>query len=113
MSERIPKFLIMDIIGCIHNIMEYTKEYSYDSFTKDSKTIDAVIRNIEVMGEATNRIPEHFINQHEEVPWNLIISTRNRLIHGYDSVDNKIIWDIIVFHLPSLKNTLESLLEKL
>ena len=109
MSERIPKYLLMDMIGCIDNIHNYCLDYDFNRFDADSKTVDAVIRNIEVMGESVKRLPEYFINDHPEIPWNFIIGTRNRLIHGYDSVDSKILWDILKNNLPELKIRLESL----
>ena len=75
--------------------------------------VDAIIRNIEVMGEAANRLPDNFMQEFPEINWSKIIATRNRLIHGYDSIENKVIWDIIVNDIPNLKIQIEKLLEQL
>ena len=113
MSERIPKFLIMDMMECTVRIIEYTKNYSFNQFVKDTKTYDAVIRNIEVLGEAANRMPEEFVHGHGEIEWNKIIATRNRIIHGYDSIDDNIVWNVVVNEIPDLKLKLEKLLARI
>jgi uncharacterized protein with HEPN domain len=110
MSEFIPEFMIRDILDCIRKIQSFTKDHDFYSFVKDEKTIDAVLRNIEVIGEAVNRIPDYFINEHPEVNWRIIVNTRNRLIHGYDSIDYNIIWEIISNKIPELRAQLEKLL---
>jgi uncharacterized protein with HEPN domain len=65
------------------------------------------------MGEAVNRLPEYFVSDHQEIPWSKIISARNALIHGYDQIDDKIVWNIAVNILPALKTKLEELIAKL
>ena len=65
------------------------------------------------MGEAANRLPDNFMQEFPEINWSKIIATRNRLIHGYDSIENKVIWDIIVNDIPNLKIQIEKLLEQL
>jgi uncharacterized protein with HEPN domain len=85
MSERIPELLIKDILNCIEKVISFTRGYDFNSFSNDERTVDAVIRNIEVMGEAANKLPDSFLNNYPEISWNTIIATRNRLIHGYDN----------------------------
>ncbi|HSY77347.1 MAG TPA: HepT-like ribonuclease domain-containing protein, partial [Bacteroidia bacterium] len=80
-------------------------------FLADSKTREAVYRNIEVMGEAANRMPEEYMIEHSEIEWHKIISTRNIIIHSYDEIDDRIIWNIIQNSLPGLKAKLELLLK--
>ena len=113
MSERIPRFLVMDMIDCVGKILEFIKDHSFEKFIADKRTYDAVIRNLEILGEAANRMPDYFMNEHVEIEWNKIIGTRNRIIHGYDSIDDKIIWDIVKNDLPNLKSKLESLLSRI
>ena len=67
MSKRQPNLLIEDIIDSSHKILEYTSGMSFEEFTSDSKTIDAVIRNFEIIGEAANRLPEEFKHEHTNV----------------------------------------------
>jgi len=91
MSKRITSVLIEDLLECISKILDYTKGMTYEDFLKDSKTREAVYRNFEVMGEAANRLPEYYLNDHPEVEWHKIIAARNVIIHHYDEIDDKII----------------------
>ncbi|HTB07568.1 MAG TPA: DUF86 domain-containing protein [Bacteroidia bacterium] len=113
MSERIPSIILEDILECIEKILTYTKGLSFDEFLKDSKTREAVYRNLEVMGEAANRMPDDFIENHPEIEWYKIISTRHIIIHGYDEIDDRIIWNIMRNSLPVLQAKLRTLLKTL
>ncbi len=112
MSKREPRIILEDILDCAGKILAYTKEMQYLEFLNDSKTREAVYRNFEVMGEAANRMPENFMDANPEIEWHKIISTRNRIIHSYDEIDDMIIWNIIQNTLPGLKTMLEDLLKK-
>ena len=83
MSKREPLLLIEDIIDSGNKILEYTDTLSFEAFTKDSKTIDAVIRNFEIIGEAANRLPEDFKENHTQIDWLRIRGFRNRIVHDY------------------------------
>ena len=72
----------------------------------------ALVRLLEIIGEAAARIPKTECAQYPDIPWPQIISLRNRLIHGYDAVDNDILWQIVTHDLPPLITTLEAILEK-
>ncbi len=91
----------------------YLQGVDWDDFQNDLKTIDAVVRNIEVIGEAATNLAEEFRARHSQVAWRKIIATRNRIIHGYASVDLEIIWDIAQNDLPILKKQIEEILENL
>ena len=78
---------IMHILESITLIEQYTEDLSFEEFEKDRKTIDAVIRNFEIIGEASNKLPEVFRKKYSEVPWRSIIGLRNVLIHDYFGVD--------------------------
>ena len=72
----------------------------------------AAVRLLEIVGEAASRVPKEERSLHPEIPWSQIIGMRNRLIHGYDMVDNDILWQILVHDLPSLVAALEAILEQ-
>ena len=91
MSKREPKLLIEDIIDSGNKILLYTAGLSFDDFTADSKTIDAVVRNFEIIGEAANRLPDEFKDQHTQIDWQRIRGFRNRIVHDYFGIDYSIV----------------------
>src|SRR3990172_13339868 len=95
MSKRSAELLINDILEAAAKIQKYTKKYSFQKFSADEKTIDAVIRNFEIIGEAANRLPESFRDKHGTTEWHRIIGFRNRIVHDYMGVDLNIVWDIM------------------
>ncbi len=78
----------------------------------DPKTQDAVIRNIEIIGEAVKRLSAATREAHPEVPWSKIAGTRDRIIHGYFNVDLDIIWDVVETELPSLRERIVTIVKK-
>ena len=94
MSKRTPHLLIQDMLDSANKILEYTKGLSYDDFTADSKTVDAVIRNFEIIGEAASRLPEDFRTLHPSIDWTRIRGFRNRIVHDYFGIDYSIVWQI-------------------
>jgi uncharacterized protein with HEPN domain len=110
MSERDPSLLIEDIIDSAKKILNYTKNLSFDDFSNDSKTIDAVIRNFEIIGEAANRLPESFKDEHPTIDWHRIRGFRNRIVHHYFGIDYSIVWQIKESFLPELILNMELLL---
>ena len=94
MSKRIPTLLIADILESCHKILQYTEGLTYDDFLKDSRTIDAVIRNFEIIGEAANRLPEEFKEKYPLIDWHRIRGFRNRIVHDYMGIDFGIVWEI-------------------
>lgn len=94
MSKRNPALLINDILESCNKILQYTSSMSFEEFSKDSKTIDAVIRNFEIIGEAANRLPEEFKENHSAIDWYRIRGFRNRIVHDYMGIDFGIVWDI-------------------
>ena len=109
MSKRTPLLLIADIIDSGQKILTYTANLTFDQFTADSKTIDAVIRNFEVIGEAANRLPEDFKDNHPDIELNRIRGFRNRIVHDYSGIDYEIVWQIKETFLPQMINKLEGL----
>ncbi len=109
MSKRDPKLLLADILEAVGKIKTYTAGLTYDSFIKDSKTQDAVIRNFEIIGEAANRLPDEFKDQHQTINWFRIIGFRNRIVHDYMGVDHKIVWTIIEKDIDQLAADIENI----
>lgn len=112
MSKREPKLLLSDIRDSIEKIKSYTKGQSFDTFIEDSKTLDAVIRNFEIIGEAANRLPEDFKDAHKGVNWFRIRGFRNRIVHDYMGIDFQIVWTIIEKDLDELSNEIITLIEE-
>ena len=81
MSKREPSLLLNDIVESSFKILNYTDGMTFESFLQDPKTIDAVIRNFEIIGEAANRLPEAFKENHPDIDWFKIRGFRNRIVH--------------------------------
>ena len=113
MSSRDPKLLLSDILSSIEKIKSYTVGYTFISFLEDSKTIDAVIRNFEIIGEAANRLPEDFKDSHEGINWFRIRGFRNRIVHDYMGIDFQIVWTIIDKDLDKLSEDLTKIIKTL
>jgi uncharacterized protein with HEPN domain len=109
MSKRDPSLLIEDIIDSASKILDYTKDLSFEEFANDTKTIDAVIRNFEIIGEAANRLPEDFKDKHSAIDWHRIRGFRNRIVHDYFGIDYSIVWEIKDSYLAALISTLKML----
>ncbi len=93
-------------------ISEYIEGYSYDEFRIDYKTVDAVIRNFEIIGEAAGKIPLKLKEKYRNVPWTEMYMMRNKISHEYFGVDYEIVWDVATNYLPENKNQIEDILNK-
>ncbi len=102
MSKRDSKLLLADILDAVEKIKKYTSGLTYDMFIEDSKTLDAVIRNFEIIGEAANQLPEEFKDKYPAIEWFRIIGFRNRIVHDYMGVDYKIVWTIVQNYIDKL-----------
>ncbi|WP_375326086.1 DUF86 domain-containing protein [Flagellimonas sp. GZD32] len=111
MSRRDNTLLIQDMIESARKILTYTKDMSFVNFQNDSKTIDAVIRNFEIIGEAANRITETYKTENPEIEWIYLRGFRNRIVHEYFGIDLEIVWQIIEDDLPKLLETLNNKLQ--
>jgi len=94
MSKRTVNLLIEDIIDSGLKILDYTKGLSFEDFIDDSKTVDAVIRNFEIIGEAANLLPENLKDGYPDIDWHRIRGFRNRIVHDYFGIDYSIVWQI-------------------
>ncbi len=106
MSKRSAILLVQDILEAIEKIQRYTEGLTAETFQTDQKTVDAVVRNLEIMGEAANRLPGNFKDKHRHVEWVKIVGLRNRIVHDYFGLDIHIIWQIIQHDLPVLNDIL-------
>jgi uncharacterized protein with HEPN domain len=107
-KDRIRVQHILDEAG---EVFKYTEGISFDEFVEDGKTVRAVIRSIEVIGEAASKISIEFRKEHPDVPWQKIIGMRNRLIHVYFDIDYNIIWQTVKENLPPLIEQMQSILK--
>jgi uncharacterized protein with HEPN domain len=107
--KRDFKLYLNDILQYIDRAEKYTKNLSYEDFLKDDKTSNAVIRCIEVLGEASNKIPNEIKNKYP-VPWQDIINMRNRIIHGYFDVDIEEVWIAVQEDMKALKPLIQKII---
>lgn len=111
MSKRDNLLLLDDMLQSAQRIKRYTKDLDYDSFTADDKTIDAVVRNFEIIGEAANRIDPDFRDFNPEIEWKRIRGFRNRIVHDYFGIDYEIVWNIVDTYLDELIDWLETIID--
>jgi uncharacterized protein with HEPN domain len=109
MSKRPIELLLNDIFDAIDRIRQYTDGISFEIFSGDQKTIDAVARNLEIIGEAANRLPDDFKEKHSEIEWYKVVGLRHRIIHEYFGIDLEMIWQIVNSDLPVLRDVLSKL----
>jgi uncharacterized protein with HEPN domain len=103
---------IDDILGAIKKIRAYTKNVAANEFPRNDMLVDAVVRNLEIIGEASSKLAVSFRNEHNDIEWWKIIGMRNRIIHAYDMVDQEIVWDVVQYDLPQLNKKLKKLIKK-
>lgn len=109
MSKRDPSLLLEDINAAINKIERFIAGMSKEGFMADDKTIDAVVRNLEIIGEAARQMPEAFKESSKSIPWDQITGLRNRIVHDYFGLDLEIIWFIITCDLPDLKKNIQKI----
>ena len=104
---------IEDIIKSIKNIEEFSRSLDKDKFSKDNLRQSAIIRQLEIIGEAVKNISENLKNKNREIEWRNIASTRDKMIHHYFGVDLNIIWEIIKKDLPVLEKQIKKIKKEL
>ena len=115
MSELVARewrFYLDDMVGFAEKVIAYTDGFEQEDFISSGLNYDATIRNLELIGEAATHIPESVRAANPDLPWRLIIATRNRLIHGYLGIDNDTLWSIIQGDIPALLPQLRQLRER-
>lgn len=109
-NERDNILYLEDIILAMERIQEYISGLDFIQFKRDYKTVDAVVRNFEVIGEASKNLSKDIKDNYPNVPWEEMYRLRNRISHEYFGIDYEIIWDIISRHLPNNYNDINVIL---
>ena len=104
---------IEDIISAMDKAMDFVKNMSYEEFTRDDKTVYAVVRAIEIIGEAVKNIPGNVRKNYPEIPWKDMAGMRNKVIHEYFGVKLNIVWRTVKEEIPPLKPLFEKILKEL
>jgi uncharacterized protein with HEPN domain len=104
------RFRVRDIAAAIEAALEYAGDMTFEEFTADRRTRDAVIRNLMTMGESVRWIPGPIRERHPNVPWTTMRGVRNVVVHEYFGVDDRILWNTVVHDLPPLLPKLEAVL---
>ncbi len=101
-----------DILASINKIQNYMADSSFEDFIKEEMKLDAVVRNLEIIGEASRNIPAEIKEKYPDVEWRKISDFRNILAHEYFGIDNEILWDIVAHKLEPLHSKIQSILRQ-
>jgi uncharacterized protein with HEPN domain len=112
MSERTDSEFARDIEEAIRRISSYAAGLTYESFLLDTKTQDAIVRNLEIIGEAAKSISDRLRAEHPAIPWRNMAGLRDRLIHDYFGVSFDVVWEIVTNDLPKVVDPLKKLLDQ-
>lgn len=112
MSRKFELYL-QDILECCKRLEKYTSETDFESFLKDEMKIDAVVRNLEIIGEAIKNLPPELLEAKPQIEWKKIARFRDIVIHHYFKIDLEIIWDTVQNHLAKLEKTIHEILSEL
>ncbi|GAI13930.1 unnamed protein product [marine sediment metagenome] len=109
MKRKIGDY-VEDIISAMDKSIDFVKNISYEEFTRDDKTVFAVVRALEIIGEAAKKIPDDIRKNYPEIPWKDITGMRHKVIHEYFGVKLSIVWRTIKEEIPPLKPIFEKIL---
>jgi uncharacterized protein with HEPN domain len=110
-ENRTYLLYLKDIQTAMTRIAEYVEGLDFNNFKKDYKTVDAVIRNFEIIGEASNKLPAEIKEKYKEIPWDEMYLLRNKVSHEYFGIDYEIIWDVVLNYLPYNKMQIDTIIE--
>jgi uncharacterized protein with HEPN domain len=108
---RDERLLVKDILAALDRIDSYTKEMNFKAFVADEKTVNAVIYNFLVIGEAVKLLPRSVTGKYPEIPWRQIAGMRDKLTHTYFSIDYELVWKTITTVLPQFRAVLQKILK--
>jgi len=111
--KRDYRIFTNDILECIGKIEKFVGDMNFEEFVRDEKTKSAVVRELEVIGEATKNIPKSIRERYKSVPWSQMAKTRDKIIHFYFGVDYEIVWKVVKKRLPEIKPSIEKVLKDL
>jgi uncharacterized protein with HEPN domain len=107
------KILLQNILTSIDKILLFTKDFNQDTFLQNELVKDAVVRNFEIIGEASKVITSDFKDLHSDIPWKKMAGMRDKLIHDYEGVDYWAVWNIILDILPDLRTKIQFIISSL
>jgi uncharacterized protein with HEPN domain len=110
--QRKSNLFLEDILNCIKKIKIYAEGMNFQDFLKDEKSIDAITRNFEIIGEAISNLPQDFKDKYKHIPWRTIKDMRNSIVHQYWKIDLEIEWEIIQNKLDILEKQINSILNE-
>jgi len=110
--KRIFLDYLEDILQSINDLEEFTENLTFDQYLTDRKTILASMSSLQIIGEASNKLPPEIRSKYHEIPWKSIISLRNKIVHEYFGLHNKMVWEIIHNDLPVLKPQIIKIIEE-
>ena len=109
--KKTPKVYLYDIIDSIGMIEEYIADQSKEALLSERRLQDLIVRRLQIVGEASSRIPESLQKDHPEIPWQKIKGLRNVIIHDYAEIDFELVWEVIKKDLPELKDNAKKIME--
>ena len=112
MSKREVRLFLSEMLESVEKIERYTAGLSFEDFERQEMVVDAVVRNLEIIGEAAKHIPDNLREQYQTLEWSRVVGFRNIVIHEYFDVDLEIIWTIATQRLPDLKVVLQQMLSE-
>lgn len=101
---------VEDILDAMEKAEILANDLTYEEFEKDFRTNYAVVRTLEIIGEATKRLPLSLREKYTDIPWKGMAGMRDRIVHGYDTVDLQIVWDVIKRDIPKIKPRIKDIL---
>jgi len=113
MRKRDYRDYIQDILDSINDIENFIEGMSFEEFMRDKKTINAVVRSVEVIGEAVKKIPKTLRDKYPDIPWKKMAGMRDKLVHEYFGIDIEIMWKVAKDEIPSLKPSIQNILKSL
>ncbi|MBQ8098822.1 MAG: DUF86 domain-containing protein [Bacteroidaceae bacterium] len=109
MREQLrDKERLVHILLAIDRVVRYTEGKSFDDFVADDMMYYAVVKNIEIIGEAANMLTMEFQNSHPQTPWKMVKGMRNYIVHEYFQIDNIVVWDVVTKNLMELRKQIVS-----
>ena len=111
--KRDCRIYLKDILDAFRNAQQFVKGLSYQQFSTNRKTISAVVRELEIVGEATKQLPASITKKYPQIPWSDMAGMRDKLIHFYFGVDMEIVWETVKVRIPQLEPLIQEVLNAL
>jgi uncharacterized protein with HEPN domain len=111
MRARDYRDYLQDILEAVDDIENFVDNMTYEQFVKDRKTLNAIVRSIEIIGEASKNIPESMKAKYKELPWKQMAGMRDKLIHAYFGLDLETLWKAVTENIPPLKKSIQKILK--